>query len=79
MTATVRTRKIILLPKFNTWEQVLSERKKGSLLPVGNTVSRFFFKKEKRNAVFYILIFTTHHFLYTINLIFRKKMRKFAI
>lgn len=39
----------------------------------------FFFKKEKRNAVFYILIFTTHHFLYTINLIFRKKMRKFAI
>ena len=43
------------------------------------TPSAVFFKKEKRNAVFYILIFTTHHFLYTINLIFRKKMRKFAI
>ena len=52
MTATMRTRKIILLPKFNTWEQVLSERKKGSLLPVGNTVSRFFSKRKSAMRFF---------------------------
>ena len=34
----------ILLPKFNTWEQGQIERKKGSLLPFGNTVGRFLAK-----------------------------------
>ena len=31
----------ILLPKFNTWEQVQIERKKGNLLPFRNTASGF--------------------------------------
>ncbi len=34
----------ILLPKFNTWKQGQIERKKGSLLPFGNTVGRFLAK-----------------------------------
>ncbi len=34
----------ILLPKFNTWEQVHSERKKGSLPPFYNTIGRFLAK-----------------------------------
>ena len=35
----------ILLPKFNTWKQVLLERKNGLGLPLGNTVSGFSSKK----------------------------------
>ena len=31
----------ILLPKFNTWEQVQIERKKGSLLPLDNAGGGF--------------------------------------
>ena len=34
----------ILLPKFNTWKQGQIERKKGSLLPLGNTIGRFLAK-----------------------------------
>ena len=34
----------ILLPKFNTWEQVHLERKKGSLPPFYNTIGRFLAK-----------------------------------
>ena len=39
--STAITTQKILLPKFNTWKQVHLERKKGSLPPLGNTVSRF--------------------------------------
>ena len=41
----------ILLPKFNTWKQGQIERKKGSLLPLGNTIGRFSAKKNCRYGV----------------------------
>ena len=41
----------ILLPKFNTWKQGQIERKKGSLLPFGNTVGRFLAKNLCRYGV----------------------------
>ncbi len=78
MTATMRTRKIILLPKFNTWEQVLSERKKGSLLPVGNTVSRFF-QKGKAQCGFLSSNLHNSSFFKNHQPNIQEKMRKFAI
>ena len=41
----------ILLPKFNTWEQVHLERKKGSLPPFENAVGRFLAKNRCRYSV----------------------------
>ena len=41
----------ILLPKFNTWEQVHLERKKGSHPPFENAVGRFFAKNRCRYSV----------------------------
>ena len=78
MTATVRTRKKILLPKFNALEQVLSERKKGSLLPVGNTVGRFFQKGKAQCGFLYSNLHNSSFFIYYQPNI-QEKMRKFAI
>ena len=41
----------ILLPKFNTWKQGQIELKKGSLPPLGNTISKFSAKKFCRYGV----------------------------
>ena len=41
----------LLLPKFNTWKQVQIERKKGSLSPLGNTISKFSAKNFCRYGV----------------------------
>ena len=41
----------ILLPKFNTWKQGQIERKKGSLSPLGNTISKFSAKNFCRYGV----------------------------
>ena len=41
----------ILLPKFNTWKQGQIELKKGSLSPLGNTISKFSAKNFCRYGV----------------------------